>query len=725
MPAARPNPPIRPDVACLILAAGKGTRMNSARSKVLHEVLGKPLISYPVERAAELGASPIIAVLGHQLEAVQKELLARHGEGAVTVVEQAEQKGTGHAVKLGLQPLGAWEGIVVILYGDVPLLRRQTLGALIDEAVKTGGLSMLSARVPDPAGYGRVVRDGQGRVVRIVEHKDASPAERQIDEINAGIYAAPAAFLREAVAHLVPQNAQGEYYLTDIVERAAGSIGAAAILADHQEVAGINDRRQLAECERVLCTRLVDRWLEHVTFRDPGSVWIEPDVVIEPDVELGRNVALRGKTKIGRGARIDDGVILEDAVVGEGTEVLAYSVVRGTELRAGATIGPRAVLPSTTGAAVATSSLDERLRALRDRGVTIIDPRQTYVHADVDLDRIAAGVVLHPGTRLLGSRSLLGPGAIVGSEGPAVLENAVLGERAEVASGILRDSVLLRGARIGANGHVRAGTLLEEEASTAHAVGLKHTVLMSFVTLGSLINLCDALVAGGTSRRNHTEIGSGFIHFNFTPWGDSGDKATPSLIGDVARGVFLRERRIFLGGLSGLVGPGSVGFGAVSAAGQVIRHEVGPGRLFADAPRAIDREWDGSSSTPPARRIEKNVRYIGQLLALREWYRQVRLPSSAEHHLSRIVLEEAIRLIDSMIEERTHRLKEFAAASRLPDCRLVIGAIPVCPLEVRPAQAAGDHIAWVRGLSAQDVSQGIQWMESVARRVECTVDARE
>jgi bifunctional UDP-N-acetylglucosamine pyrophosphorylase/glucosamine-1-phosphate N-acetyltransferase len=318
MPAARSSAPSRPAIASLILAAGKGTRMNSARAKVLHQILGKPLLSYPIDRARELGAAPVVAVLGHQIEAVRKDLLARYGEGGVTVVEQAEQKGTGHAVKLGLEPLGSWEGIVVILYGDVPLLRRQTLGALIDEAVKTGGLSMLSARVPEPAGYGRVLRDGQGRVTRIVEHKDATPAERQIDEINAGIYAAPAAFLREAVAHLTPQNAQGEYYITDIVERAAGSIGASAILAEPQEVAGINDRRQLAESERALCRRLVDRWLEHVTFRDPDAVWIEPDVTLEPDVEIGRNVALRGKTTVKRGTRIDDGAILTTRWWGRG-----------------------------------------------------------------------------------------------------------------------------------------------------------------------------------------------------------------------------------------------------------------------------------------------------------------------------------------------------------------------------------------------------------------------
>jgi bifunctional UDP-N-acetylglucosamine pyrophosphorylase/glucosamine-1-phosphate N-acetyltransferase len=345
-PANRNRP--KTPVACLILAAGKGTRMNSSKSKVLHRLLGAPLISYPVLRAQELGAAPVVAVLGHQLEAVQAELVARHGDDAVTVVEQAEQKGTGHAVRLGLKPLAKWDGIVVILYGDVPMLRRETLTALVDEAQKTGGLAMLTARVPDPTGYGRVIRDGKGRVARIVEHKDATPVEREVNEINAGIYAGPAEFLRKAVAKLVPQNAQGEYYVTDIVERAAGSIGASTILVDAQEVAGINDRRQLAEAERALCRRLVSQWQEHVTFRDPESVWIEPGVTLEPDVEIGRNVALRGRTKIARGARIDDGAILEDAVVGEGTEIRPYCVIVEAEIGANAIIGPFARLRTGT-----------------------------------------------------------------------------------------------------------------------------------------------------------------------------------------------------------------------------------------------------------------------------------------------------------------------------------------------------------------------------------------
>ena len=331
-------------LACLILAAGKGTRMNSSRAKVLHRLLGLPMVSYPVQRAQELGATPIVVVLGYQLREVEQALAAQHGAGAVTVVEQAEQKGTGHAARLGLAPLAGWDGLVLILIGDAPLMRPETLAALVTEARRTGGLSLLSARVPDPTGYGRIVRLANGRVGGIVEHKDCTPEQRRIDEINAGIYAAPAAFLREATAALQPQNAQGEFYLTDVVARAAASIGASAVVAAAEEVQGINDRRQLADAEKVLTRRLVGRWLEHATFRDPETVRIEAQVTIEPDAEIGRNVSLRGRTRIGRGATVDDGVVLTDTVVGEGAEVRPYCVASEAVIGPGARIGPFAHL---------------------------------------------------------------------------------------------------------------------------------------------------------------------------------------------------------------------------------------------------------------------------------------------------------------------------------------------------------------------------------------------
>jgi len=332
------------DLACLILAAGKGTRMYSERAKMLHPILGVPLVSYPVERALELHASPIVAVLGHQRAEVEKALVARHGQGTVTVVEQTEQKGTGHAVRLGLEPLRGWEGTVLILYGDVPLLSHETLTALVKKSRKGGSLALLTAELFEPHGYGRVIRDGQGRVVGVVEEKDASDDERRIREVNAGIYAAPAAFLRQATGRLSPRNAQGELYLTDIIAKAATGIGVVSVSVSAEEMAGINDRQQLIAVEKILCRRIVGGWMKHATFRDPEAVLVEASVTIDTDAEIGRNVVLRGRTKIGAGARIDDGCILSDTEVGAGAVLLPYTVATQSIVGPGSKVGPFAHL---------------------------------------------------------------------------------------------------------------------------------------------------------------------------------------------------------------------------------------------------------------------------------------------------------------------------------------------------------------------------------------------
>ncbi len=185
------SPAVYDKLACIVLAAGKGTRMKSEKSKVLHTILGAPLCAYPIDRAREAGAHPVVAVLGHQREDVEAALAARYGKDGITVVEQTEQRGTGHAVKVGLEPLAGWQGLVLILYGDAPLLKRETIEALLAEARRTGGLAILTARLPDPTGYGRIIRGKKGRVHRVVEQKDATAKERKIDEINAGFYAAP------------------------------------------------------------------------------------------------------------------------------------------------------------------------------------------------------------------------------------------------------------------------------------------------------------------------------------------------------------------------------------------------------------------------------------------------------------------------------------------------------------------------------------------------------
>jgi hypothetical protein len=354
-----------------------------------------------------------------------------------------------------------------------------------------------------------------------------------------------------------------------------------------------------------------------------------------------------------------------------------------------------------------------RVALLADRGVKIVDPRQTFIDTDVDPARISAGAVLYPGTRLHGARTFLGPGASVGREGPAILYGAVLGEEAAIASGYAEGAVLLRGAKAGANAHLRDGTILEEEASTAHAVGLKQTILLSFVTLGSLINFCDVLMAGGTSREDHSEVGSGFIHFNFTPWGKRGDKATASLVGEVVQGVLLRQRRIFLGGAGGMVGPRSVGYGSVAAAGQVVRRDVAPARLVLQKVPVLDEPM----ADEPGARIEgivrRNVEYIAQLRALTAWYRQVRLARAQGP--TKIVAEEALVNLAACVDERTKRLASFLGerGKTLP----ALGAPdePDCPLALAPSPS--EHVAWVRGLGTAEVTALTGWLEEVAARV--------
>ena len=363
-------------------------------------------------------------------------------------------------------------------------------------------------------------------------------------------------------------------------------------------------------------------------------------------------------------------------------------------------------------------NLETKLDILEARGVTIVDRRQTYVDDAIDANRICRGAVLFPGTRLVGAQTFVGPGAKVGSEGPAVLEDTLIGENAEIASGYLRQAVMLRDSRVGSNAHIRGGTLLEEEASTAHAVGLKHTILMSFVTMGSLINFCDALVSGGSSRKNHTEVGSGFIHFNFTPRGQFGDKATASLIGDVAHGAFLRKPRVFLGGLGGIVGPQRVGFGSFTLAGQVVRREVPPNRIIGDAARIVDMEF-GALNESPKRILKLNLEYIGNLSALRAWYqavRLVRIPVLPEYEHLRIVVQAASELLSVCIDERVERLRQYLEERHLPVPRLSF-VTPVCPLKMEQRSPYVDHVKWVSGLSDANVELGVAWLKSIVDNI--------
>ena len=279
---------------------------------------------------------------------------------------------------------------------------------------------------------------------------------------------------------------------------------------------------------------------------------------------------------------------------------------------------------------------------------------------EVDPSRIAADVVIHPGCRILGSETSIGPGSEIGAEGPVTLENCQLGRGVKLKGGYFSGATFFDGANMGSGAHVRAGTILEEEANGAHTVGLKQTILFPFVTLGSLINFCDVFMAGGTSRKDHSEVGSSYIHFNYTP---NKDKATASLAGDVARGVFLTQKPIFLGGQGGLVGPRRLAYGTIVAAGGICRKDVlEESQLHIPAtPEAKTITYETGVYRRIGSIVKNNLLYIGNLVALREWYQKVRAPLMGRDEFDRACLEGGLKNLDLILQERIKRLGEVAA----------------------------------------------------------------
>ena len=369
-------------------------------------------------------------------------------------------------------------------------------------------------------------------------------------------------------------------------------------------------------------------------------------------------------------------------------------------------------------------SIENTLKTLEDKGVKIIDPRQVYVSPDVDLDRIYQGSVLYPGARITGSRTLIGTGAKIGTEGPAAVNNSVIGAEASIASGYVTECTLLPRAKAGANCHFRGGTLLEEEANTAHTVGLKQTIMMYGVTMGSLINFCDALLTGGLSRKVHTEVGSGFIHFNFTPWGETGDKATPSLIGTVTEGVFLDKPPIFLGGMSGIVGPKEIGFGAMTVAGQVVRKSVPDDTMYSGGRSSFERSFSYNNTMPSEKHIhtvrESNIEYLAQLYALKAWYTHIRLKRSKicdNEELSLVYLA-ALETLDECIKERIKRYKSFASrwdAKLLNDDCLCDNAPEFASaIDWKPEL---EYDKWIWSLSDSEKYQLHDWIVSCACKI--------
>jgi len=329
-----------PDTHLVILAAGKGTRMKSAEPKVLHRAGGFSLIEHVLRAASSLNAGTTVVVVGHMADRVQEALPKQLG---LRFALQQPQLGTGHALLQAESHLAGASGTVVLLSGDVPLLRPATLEALVATHERSGAAAtVLTARVEGPQEYGRIVRQ-DGRITAIVEHKDATPAEREIDEINSGIYAFALAPLFEALRSIGSANAQGEYYLPDLVRiyRERGLKVDTVRLEDSREILGVNSRRELADVAAILKTRKNEELMASgVTIVDPASAWIGPDVEIGPDTVIHPNVHLEGRTRVGSGCHIHASVRIVDSTIEDRAVINNFCVIRESHVGAGAQIGP-------------------------------------------------------------------------------------------------------------------------------------------------------------------------------------------------------------------------------------------------------------------------------------------------------------------------------------------------------------------------------------------------
>ncbi|HEY0100355.1 MAG TPA: bifunctional UDP-N-acetylglucosamine diphosphorylase/glucosamine-1-phosphate N-acetyltransferase GlmU [Pyrinomonadaceae bacterium] len=345
-----PNAPL--DV--LILAAGLGTRMHSRTAKVLHRLGGRPLISHVCHTAAALvkEGRPLHIVVGHQAEEVKTAVAAELGASGANFIMQTEQRGTGHAVMTARDAFADANSTLLVLSGDVPLINHETLGALIHQHRTHRGrgaaCTLLTVKLEDPTGYGRIVRDSDGRFERIVEQKDATPEERQIKEINAGIYCFETRGLFGALARVQPANAQGEYYLTDApgILRADGADVSIFTHTDAREVSGINTRVELAEFERLLRLRTLRRLMldSGVTIIDPAHTYVSPEAQIGHDTIIYPGVHIEGRTHIGAACEIRSGTRISNSRIGSGVHIKDHTVIVDSDVADNCSVGPFAHL---------------------------------------------------------------------------------------------------------------------------------------------------------------------------------------------------------------------------------------------------------------------------------------------------------------------------------------------------------------------------------------------
>lgn len=392
-----------------------------------------------------------------------------------------------------------------------------------------------------------------------------------------------------------------------------------------------------------------------------------------------------------------------------------------------------------------TQRCRQKIIELLEKGVNIPNPLTLDIGEEVSTENISGnGVRIYPGCRIYGKDTVIAAGARIGSEGSATIQDCQIGPGVDLKGGYFRESVFLAGSSMGLGAHVREGCILEEEASGAHCVGLKQTILFPFVTLGSLINFCDCLMSGGSSKKDHSEVGSSYIHFNFTP---DGDKATPSLLGDVPRGVMLNQPAIFLGGQGGMVGPLRLGFGNASAAGAILRKDTLDERMIinAGAYPPMVRAFERYRYANVARILRNNIYYLASLVALEYWYRNVRRRFFSRMEYGDLLFQGAIDKLSLARKERTGRL--ISMVEKIPAtheacrcgtaekrCELhneignVCGIFLETPSGLDETQAGrrflgsfenhfrqngGEYIPTIQGMPATIVQEGTRWLEGL------------
>ena len=430
--------------AIITLAAGAGTRMKSKRPKVLHEICGRSLLMHAITAATGTGASEVVAVVRHQRDRVVAHLAEQ--APTVAIADQDAIPGTGRAVQCGLEKVTAQQGTIVVTYGDVPLLDTATLSRLVAEhEAASAAVTVLTAHIDDPTGYGRILRSEDGSsVLGIVEHKDASAEQREITEVNSGIYAFDAAVLRSALERVTTDNAQGEMYLTDVlsIARADGGLVRASVTDDAMLVEGANDRVQLAQLGAELNRRIAERHMrEGVTIIDPASTWIDAEVTIGQDVVIRPNVQLHGATSIADDAIIGPDCTLTDTTVGAGAEVIR-AVANLADIGEEAQVGPFSYLrPGTVlGAGGKIGGFVETKNAQIGEGAKV--PHLSYV-----------------GDAEIGEGTNIGAATIFANYDGVKKHRTTVGSHVRVGS----DSVLVAPVTIGDGAATGAGTVVRRD----------------------------------------------------------------------------------------------------------------------------------------------------------------------------------------------------------------------------------------------------------------------